>query len=317
MTDRPEPPCPTCGRPMARVAGIAAGYPLGAPAEKQGWTCVNCNAAGDPEEDHLEGPPDPEPCSCDEAEGLKAKLETAEQGRLSYKEMAQHRGDLLVTEVERRLAGQRQIDVAEGLIAAVMRAMWVSEGLTPQLEDPFHCTVLRIRDALTRVPLASPLARGVLAIALLERLAASTWQTGDLGLPRAVRDFFHPVAESRFQGEPPFDRHPRPPPPPPSRVTLLEEIADGLVDMLDGEPTGSDSLDWALEQYGYKPTKGVTEEQALEEQAAAEAQPVQPWRVGTRIPEHVYIGDRPLVTMPSPELAALVVEAVNARLARG
>jgi hypothetical protein len=43
------------------------------------------------------------------------------------------------------------------------------------------------------------------------------------------------------------------------RVALLEEIADGLVDMLDGEPSGTDSLDWALERYGYKPTKGVTE----------------------------------------------------------
>jgi hypothetical protein len=38
---------------------------------------------------------------------------------------------------------------------------------------------------------------------------------------------------------------------------------------------------------------------------------VEPWRVGTRIPEHVYIGDRPLVTMPTAELAALVVRAVN------
>lgn len=37
------------------------------------------------------------------------------------------------------------------------------------------------------------------------------------------------------------------------------------------------------------------------------------WRVGQRVPEHVYIGDRPLVTMPTAELAALVVDAVNAR----
>lgn len=43
----------------------------------------------------------------------------------------------------------------------------------------------------------------------------------------------------------------------PERVRLLEEIADGLVDMLDGEPSGSDSLDWALHRYGYRPTKGV------------------------------------------------------------
>ena len=48
--------------------------------------------------------------------------------------------------------------------------------------------------------------------------------------------------------------------PTPARVQLLEELADGLVDMLDGEPSGSDSLDWALERYGYKPTKGVPAE---------------------------------------------------------
>lgn len=35
--------CPGCGRPMARVGG---------PGAHRGWTCVNCNAAGDPEEDH-------------------------------------------------------------------------------------------------------------------------------------------------------------------------------------------------------------------------------------------------------------------------
>lgn len=172
------PPCPECGRPMARVAG---------PDKHRGWTCVNCNAAGDPEEDHLEDPADSRPCGCEEAEALKTERDT-------FREMAQHRGDLLVSEVERRLAGERQIAAAEGLIAAVMRAMMVSEGLTPQLEDPFHCTVLRIRDALTRVPLASPGLRGGMAIALLERLAASTWQTGDLALPRDVRDFLAPKA---------------------------------------------------------------------------------------------------------------------------
>lgn len=37
----------------------------------------------------------------------------------------------------------------------------------------------------------------------------------------------------------------------------------------------------------------------------------QPWRVGHRVPEHVYIGERPLVTMPTAALAALVVAAVN------
>ena len=51
-----------------------------------------------------------------------------------------------------------------------------------------------------------------------------------------------------------------------------EEIAAGLVDMLDGEPSGTDSLDWALERYGYKPTKGVTAEpEGTEEASPAEA----------------------------------------------
>jgi hypothetical protein len=41
--------------------------------------------------------------------------------------------------------------------------------------------------------------------------------------------------------------------------------------------------------------------------------PAERWRVGARVPEHVYIGDRPVVTMPTAELAALVVAAVNER----
>lgn len=59
--------------------------------------------------------------------------------------------------------------------------------------------------------------------------------------------------------------------PPPERKKLLEEIAAGVVDMLDGEPSGSDSLDWALERYGYKPTKGVPAEPEGEEDAQAES----------------------------------------------
>ena len=58
--------------------------------------------------------------------------------------------------------------------------------------------------------------------------------------------------------------------PTPARVQLLEEIADDLVDMLDGEPSGSDSLDWALERYGYKPTKGVPAEPECTEEASPE-----------------------------------------------
>lgn len=53
------------------------------------------------------------------------------------------------------------------------------------------------------------------------------------------------------------------------RTALLEEIAEGVVDMLDGEPSGSDSLDWALHRYGYKPTKGLTD-------AELEAPPADP-----------------------------------------
>jgi hypothetical protein len=135
------PPCPTCERPMARVAG---------PAEHRGWTCVNCNAAGDPEEDHLDGPSDPEPCSCDEALALKTERDT-------FREMAQHRGDLLVSELERRLAETRARD-------------WAAREV---------------------VSLEKRLAE---ATALLERLRASTWQTGDLALPRDVRDFLAPKA---------------------------------------------------------------------------------------------------------------------------
>ncbi len=37
-----------------------------------------------------------------------------------------------------------------------------------------------------------------------------------------------------------------------------------------------------------------------------------PWRVGRRVPEHIYDGKgRPLVTMPNARIAAVVVAAVN------
>jgi hypothetical protein len=64
-------PCPGCGRPMARVGG---------PGARRGWTCVNCNAAGDPEEDRaysddeLVDPEAERPCSCEESERLKARV---------------------------------------------------------------------------------------------------------------------------------------------------------------------------------------------------------------------------------------------------
>lgn len=62
-------PCPGCGRPMARVGG---------PGARRGWTCVNCNAAGDSEDDLLDAPPsfeEPESCSCDEALALRDRLD--------------------------------------------------------------------------------------------------------------------------------------------------------------------------------------------------------------------------------------------------
>jgi hypothetical protein len=87
---------------MARVAG---------PDKHRGWTCVNCNAAGDPEEDHLEDPADSRPCGCEEAEALKAERDT-------FRDMARARGDLLVTEVERRLAAERQLTIIRGIDTA-------------------------------------------------------------------------------------------------------------------------------------------------------------------------------------------------------
>lgn len=36
-----------------------------------------------------------------------------------------------------------------------------------------------------------------------------------------------------------------------------------------------------------------------------------PWRVGTRVPRHVYRGDEPICTMPTEELAREVVAAMN------
>ena len=35
------------------------------------------------------------------------------------------------------------------------------------------------------------------------------------------------------------------------------------------------------------------------------------WRVGTRVPEHVYLDDKPICTMPSADLARAVVAAMN------
>lgn len=56
-----------------------------------------------------------------------------------------------------------------------------------------------------------------------------------------------------------------------ARLKLLEQIADGVCDMLDGEPSGSDSLDFALHQYGYRPTKGVAMQSETESDPVASA----------------------------------------------
>lgn len=107
-----ELPCPGCGRPMARVGG---------PDAHRGWTCVSCNAAGDPEEDHLEDPADSRPCGCEEAEALKAERDT-------FRDMARARGDLLVSAVERQLLAERQIAAVFGqhpYIAFTAQCWWL------------------------------------------------------------------------------------------------------------------------------------------------------------------------------------------------
>jgi len=38
------------------------------------------------------------------------------------------------------------------------------------------------------------------------------------------------------------------------------------------------------------------------------------WRVGNKVPRHVYRGNEPIFTAPTEELAAEVVEAMNLRL---
>lgn len=115
----PGPSCPDCGLPMARVAG----------PDGHGWTCVNCNAAGDPEGDHPEPlrplhirdfpaseylfprPSDPDadrPCSCDESLQLQAAVlelqnrlvETAQQKRTVEQRLEYCERRLVASEAE-------------------------------------------------------------------------------------------------------------------------------------------------------------------------------------------------------------------------
>ncbi len=225
------PECPGCQRPMARVAG-----PDGA-----GWTCVNCNAAGDSEEDHLEDPADSRPCGCEEVEGLRSELLGA------------------------RADAAKQFEERMALVDLLGRIVKYAR------EDRAH------------TPGTTRLAR---ALAEAEKLLSATAA---------------PAAPVRVH-------------------TWCPKCDLKHIDALD-EATG---IDWATRPHKthlclgcghlWKPhdyaTVGVAAP-AAETEATAEALTPEPWRVGKRIPEHVYIGDRPLVTMPTAELAALVVTAVN------
>jgi hypothetical protein len=83
---------------MARVAG----------PDGPGWTCVNCNAAGDPEDDHLEDPADSRPCGCEETEGLRQRIAELES-KLDYALKFAGRcetAEARVVELEGQLANQ-------------------------------------------------------------------------------------------------------------------------------------------------------------------------------------------------------------------
>jgi hypothetical protein len=208
---------------------------------------VHCNAAGDPEEDHLE---DPEPCSCDEALGLQARVE----------------------ELEDKLQREQCANVAAESALASARTM---------------------------VELCEPYTRGFPTVSF----AVKNWLAS------------HPAPAASVRVH-----------------TWCPKCDLKHVDALD-EKTG---IDWATRPHKthlclgcghlWKPhdyaTVGVADPAPAamcradtggvpcgEQEPCAEHP--EPWRVGTRIPEHVYIGDRPLVTMPTAELAALVVTAVN------
>lgn len=57
--------------------------------------------------------------------------------------------------------------------------------------------------------------------------------------------------------------------------------------------------------------KAHLEALANEHTAPAPAPAPGRWRVGTRVPEHVYLDDKPICTMPSADLARAVVAAMN------
>lgn len=90
----PALPCPGCGRPMARVGG---------PGARRGWTCVNCNAAGDPVEDH----PDERPCGCEDSDALRESVRGFER-QLS---LAHARNVILQNQLDRIRRLARSLEV--------------------------------------------------------------------------------------------------------------------------------------------------------------------------------------------------------------
>lgn len=81
----------------------------------------------------------------------------------------------------------------------------------------------------------------------------------------------------------------------------LEEATALLVDAGDDMPARR--VQWYRDRAAF-----------LASRAPAQPAAPTPWRVGARVPEHIYDGDgNPLVTMPSAGLSARVVAAVNAQ----
>ncbi len=78
-------------------------------------------------EDELEDPADSRPCGCEETEALKAERDT-------FREMARERGDLLVSEVERRLAAERACTTTTERLYAQARTMLADGALLERIE---------------------------------------------------------------------------------------------------------------------------------------------------------------------------------------
>lgn len=209
------------------------------------------------------GPPDPEPCSCEEALELKGKLDEAE----SRRDWAARD----VVSLEKRLGE-----------ATALLTRWKSdEPLGGIAERKLHADT---SDFLW--PSATP--------------AQAAMCRADVG---GV-----PCGEQE-----PCDEHPAQVAEPEPVCTVhgdvahggeAEELRSGLEELLRHDDVGCSTVMALLDRVDARDSL------VFSERHAPAAIP-EPWRVGTRIPEHVYIGDRPLVTMPTAELAALVVTAVN------